>query len=75
MPPLSLLILDPSNYIEYLMPVLMGKRKLWALTIFLININKRLPSFDVINNQMIVKINGVTAMGVLRIYIVSCYSS
>lgn len=64
-PPLSLLISDPINYIEYLIPVLMEERKLWALKTLLINIYKRVPSFDMFNNQMVVKINGVADMGEL----------
>ena len=84
-PPLSLLILDPSNNVEFKIPVLNPKMKPWVLKTLLINIYKwlntndfkrvingckRVPTFDVINNHMGAEINGNVEMGELRLYIV-----
>lgn len=81
-PSLSLLISNSSNNIEFKIHVLKPKMKLCVLETLLINIYKhlysnvfkrvinvykRVPTFEVTFNQMFVKFNGVATIGELRI--------
>lgn len=81
-PSLSLLIVRTSTHFLYHVPRLKSERMMWIMINLLVDIYKRLntkaskrvlnvykcvPSFDVINNQMFLKINGVAPIGELRI--------
>ncbi len=80
--PLSPFISDPSNHNEYRTTLLTLEKKIWTHENNLkdiykrlnanafkrvINVYKHVPTFDVINNQMFAKFNGIALIGELRL--------